>query len=197
MSDSARIGGGRVPRRIRSTSGGFTLLELVIVMVIAAMLAGGAIGVMVYSSSERQLRRAGAEIEILAKRARTAAMLHQTPYALEFLPGQVRMRPLAEAVGQGAPMLSAGDAEADASSAGITHAARDSYTVDGDMTMFLRRWGSSDWVPMNDHVSQVWRFDPSGLCEPVGVRLQLGDNWLEESFHPLTAGVRETAMEAK
>ena len=45
---------------------------------------GGAIGMMVYSSDERVLRDASGEIEMLAKRARTTAILNQTPYALEF-----------------------------------------------------------------------------------------------------------------
>lgn len=199
MNEGARRGGVRIPRRIQSPVGGFTLLEITIVLVIAAMLAGGAIGVMLYSSAERQLRRAGVEIEILAKRARTTAMVHQTPYALVFVPGQVSMMPLAEAGVSVVQQLSQSstDLEGDAVAAGHVAPVRCSYFLDGNMTLFLRRWGGGGLLPMSTHASQVWRFDPNGLCEPVTVRLQLGNNWLEESFHPLTAGVRETAMEAR
>jgi hypothetical protein len=35
------------------------------------------------------------------------------------------------------------------------------------------------------------------LCEPVTVRLSVGEDWIEEEYHPLTASVRETAMSAK
>ena len=76
---------------------GFTLLEIVIVLAIAAVIMGGAVGMMVYSSDERVLRDASGEIEMLAKRARTTAILQQTPYALEFRQG----RGAADAVGAG------------------------------------------------------------------------------------------------
>ena len=56
---------------------------------------GGAVGMMIYSSDERVLRNASGEIELLAKRARTTAILQQTPYALEFREGIVRLMPLA------------------------------------------------------------------------------------------------------
>ena len=65
------------------------------VLAIAAVIMGGAVGMMVYSSDERVLRDASGEIELLAKRARTTAILQQTPYALEFREGVVRMMPLA------------------------------------------------------------------------------------------------------
>ena len=76
---------------------GFTLIEIVMVLAIAAVIMGGAVGMMVYSSDERMLRDASGEIEMLAKRARTTAILQQTPYALEFREGIVRLMPLAEA----------------------------------------------------------------------------------------------------
>ncbi|HEY8990953.1 MAG TPA: prepilin-type N-terminal cleavage/methylation domain-containing protein, partial [Luteolibacter sp.] len=70
---------------------GFTLMELVMVLAIAAMVTAGAIGLMVFSSSERKLKHAAADVEVLAKRARSISQLQQKPYALEFLPGQVRL----------------------------------------------------------------------------------------------------------
>ncbi|MFZ9941871.1 MAG: pilus assembly FimT family protein, partial [Luteolibacter sp.] len=75
-------------------SRGFTLLEIVVVLAIAAIVMGGAVGTMVYSSDEHSLRRASGEIELLAKRARVTSMLHQTPYALEFRADRARMLPL-------------------------------------------------------------------------------------------------------
>ena len=89
-------------RTLNNRSPGFTLLEIVIVLAIAALMMGGAVGLMVYSSDERVLRNSSGEIEVLAKRARTTAILLQTPYALEFRERVVRLLPLAEA-GQLAP----------------------------------------------------------------------------------------------
>ncbi len=184
---------------LRRPAQGFTLMEIVVVLAIAAVLAGGSIAVMVYSSAERQLRRAGVEVEIMAKRARTTAMVRQTPYALVFMPGEVRLMPLAETgVTVAPPPPADADIEGgDALAAGQVRPVHASYLLDGNMALFLRRWGASDMLPVSTRSGQIWRFDPNGLCEPVTVRLQLGNNWLEESFHPLTAGVRETAMEAR
>ncbi len=80
-----------------SPRAGFTLLEIVIVLAIASLVMGGAVGLMMFSSDEQALRKASGEIELLAKRARTTAILQQTPYALEFREGIVRMMPLAQA----------------------------------------------------------------------------------------------------
>ena len=41
------------------------------VLAIASIVMGGAVGMMIYSSDERALSRASGDIELLAKRART------------------------------------------------------------------------------------------------------------------------------
>ena len=75
-------------------SPGFSLLEIVMVLTIACMVMGGAVGLMIYSSDEHALRKSSGEIELLAKRARTTAILKQTPYALELRQGIVKLLPL-------------------------------------------------------------------------------------------------------
>ena len=175
---------------------GFTLLEIVIVLGIAAIVMGGAVGMMVYSSDERVLRNASGEIELLAKRARTTAILLQTPYALEFREGVVKLMPLAEAgrvekrtVGGrrigGEPVVEEGSGE------------RWEYRLEGGMQVFVRRWNSSEWLATRKDIVHVWRFDPSGLCEPVSVRLALENSWSEDVYNPLTATVRENFLEIR
>ena len=175
---------------------GFTLLEIVIVLAIAAVVMGGAVGMMVYSSDERVLRNASGEIELLAKRARTTAILLQTPYALEFREGIVKLMPLAEAgrvekrtvsgrrIG-GEPVVPEGGGE------------RWEYRLEGGMEVFVQRWNSTQWLATRKDAVHVWRFDPNGLCEPISVRLALEKSWTEDSFNPLTATVRETSMEIR
>ena len=175
---------------------GFTLLEIVIVLAISAVVMGGAVGLMVYSSDERVLRNASGEIELLAKRARTIAILRQTPYAIEFRPGSVRLLPLAEAgrvekrtVGGrrigGETVVEEGSGE------------RWQYPLEGGMEVFVRRWNSSEWLATRKNAVHVWRFDPNGLCEPISVRLALENSWTEDSYNPLTATVRENFMEVR
>jgi prepilin-type N-terminal cleavage/methylation domain-containing protein len=173
---------------------GFTLIEIVMVLAIAAIIMGGAVGMMVFSSDEHALRNASGEIEVLAKRARTIAMLHQTPYALEFREGVVRLLPLAQAgnierrtaggrrVG-GEPVEQAGEHQ--------------QYVLEGGMKVLVRRWDSLEWLPAVKDSIHVWRFDPTGLCEPISVRLVLDKSWSEDTYHPLTASVRNSQLEAR
>lgn len=174
---------------------GYTLLEIVIVLAIAAVVMGGAVGLMVYSSDERVLRNASGEVELLAKRARTTAILLQKPYALEFREGIVKLMPLAEAgrvekrtVGGrtigGEPVLEEGGE-------------RWEYRLEGGMEVFVRRWNSSEWLATRKDAVHVWRFDPDGLCEPISVRLALENSWSEDFFNPLTATVSENFLEIR
>jgi hypothetical protein len=164
------------------------------VLAIAAVIMGGAVGLMVYSSDERVLRDASGEIELLAKRARTISILKQTPYALEFRQGIVRLLPLAQA-GQvekrGARkkiILNESSIDPDESR---------SFSFDPDLAVFIRHWNSNEWLGTAKNEAQVWRFDPDGLCEPISVRLTLGSSWMEDTYHPLTATIRESQLEAR
>jgi prepilin-type N-terminal cleavage/methylation domain-containing protein len=182
--------------RTSSKRHGFTLIEIVMVLAIASLLLGGAVAFMVFSSDERALRDASGQVELLAKRARTIAVLQQTPYALEFRPGVIRLLPWAEA-GQVEKKTAGGHSIGGERVVPTGNAVHDQITLPGDMTSFVRHWNSEDWLAMNERVVHVWRFDPDGLCEPLGVRLNIAANFIEDTYHPLTATIRETAMEVK
>lgn len=175
---------------------GFTLLEIVIVLAIAAVVMGGAVGMMVYSSDERVLRNASGEIELLAKRARTTAILLQTPYALEFREGIVKLMPLAEA-GRDEKRTASGRRIGGEPVVQERSGERWEYKLEGGMEVFVRRWNSSEWLATRKNTVHVWRFDPNGLCEPISVRLALENSWVEDFYNPLTATVRETSMEIR
>ncbi len=171
-------------------SGGFTLIEIVMVLAIAAVIMGGAVGLMVLSSDERVLRNVSGEVEALAKRARTAAILHQTSYALEFSEHSVRMLSWARAANADAnPSTEPGAAT------GIS--ATGQVNLDENMVMSLRRWNSDKWITLAKNGVEIWRFDPDGLCEPVSVRYTIGKSSAEDTFHPLTASIRESQLDAR
>jgi len=176
---------------------GFTLLEIIIVLLVIALIGGGAIGMMALSSDERALSSASVEVEALAKRARTVANLQQRPYALEFFENRVRLMPWAEASlepgdreGAAAALEAAGPAEVNRFTT-----VRDEWAGDEDSRLFLRRWASEIWIPIDSKNREIWRFDPEGFCEPVSVRIQVGKSWAESEFNPLTASIRETTKE--
>lgn len=174
---------------------GFTLIEIVMVLAIAAIVMGGAIGMMVYSSDERVLRDASGEIEMLAKRARTTAILNQTPYALEFREGVVRLMPLAEAGRDEEKTV--GGRDIGGQEVESRPGERREFTLDGAMKLFVRRWNSDAWLPAARKAIHIWRFDPNGLCEPLAIRLELDGSWSEDIYHPLTATIKDSQFEAR
>jgi len=174
---------------------GFSLLEIVMVLAIAAIVMGGAMGMMSYSSDEHALRKASGEIELLAKRARTTAMLQQTPYALEFRQGVVRLLPLAEAGND--EKTTAGGHRIGGEPVTPTGGEHRQYTWGNGMELFVRRWNSTTWLPTGTNSIHLWRFDPTGLCEPIAVRLTLDKSWSEDTYHPLTASIRDSQLEAR
>lgn len=173
---------------------GFTLIEIVMVLAIATVIMGGVMGMLVYSSAGHQLRSASGEIELLAKRARMTAIIKQTPYALEFREGVVRMLPLALA-GQDQKTTAGGHHIGGETV--IPGAESQQYTLKQGIKVAIRHWNSNVWLPAFKNNIQVWRFDPTGLCEPISVKLALGDSWAEDTYHPLTASIRESLFEAR
>lgn len=174
---------------------GFTLIEIVLVLAIAGIVMSGAVGLMIYSSDERELRRASGEIELLAKRARTIAILHQTPYALEFREGIVRLLPLAQA---GMDLRKTSKLRNQPEPPADTDVNENrQYVLESDMTISMRRWNSDQWLGTNKDAVHVWRFDPDGLCEPISVRLTVGKSWAEDTYQPLTAAIADSQLEAR
>lgn len=163
------------------------------VLSLAALLFGGAIGVIIYSSEGRALRDTSGEIELLAKRARTMSILKQAPYAIEFREDSVRLLPFAQA----------GQIEKQNSrfrSSGVTEdESGENRTVplENGMTVSIRRWNSDKLLSTAKNTIHVWRFDPDGLCEPISVRLDLGKNWTEDAYHPLTATIQDSQFEIR
>ena len=176
---------------------GFTLIEIVMVIAIAAIVMGGAVGLMVFSSDERTLRNASGEIELLAKRARTISILKQTPYALEFRHGMVRLLPLAQ-TGVENKKISRSNPKRNlqAPESASADESRQLALEDG-LKISIRRWNSDEWLNTAKDAVHIWRFDPDGLCEPLSVRLALGTSFIEDTYHPLTATIRESQLEAR
>ncbi|NQW99578.1 prepilin-type N-terminal cleavage/methylation domain-containing protein [bacterium] len=181
-------------RTTRPPPRGFTLIEIVMVLGISAIVMGGAVGLMMYSSDERELRNASGEIELLAKRARTISILNQTPYALEFRQGIVKLLPLAQA-GMDLDKTSSRRPEIEPQE-DVANESRE-VELPAGVEISIRRWNSEEWFGTGKKTVHVWRFDPDGLCEPISLRYSLGKSWAEDTFHPLTATISESSLEAR
>jgi hypothetical protein len=172
---------------------------MMIALVIIAVVFGSALAAMYLSTDERALRDASSEVELLAKRARVVSILQQTPYALEFREGVVRLMPFAQAGSDEKTTALGrsigGERVEDAAPGGGP--AKGEFAYPSGIKVLIRRWNSEKWLPAEKNAIHVWRFDPDGLCEPVSVRYELDESWAEDTYHPLTATVRESLMEAQ
>lgn len=165
------------------------------VLAISAMVLAGAVGMLVYSSDERVLRDISGQIELLAKRARTTAILQQTSYALEFRESRVRLMPLAQAGEDLRKKIR--DREIGGQLVETQISENNQINLTGGMTILMRHWNSEKWLPIAKDLVRVWRFDPDGLCEPISLRLRLEKSWQEDTYHPLTATIRDSTSEVK
>jgi hypothetical protein len=172
---------------------------MVITLVIIAAVLGSALTMMYFSTDERALRNVSGEVELLAKRARVVSMLQQTPYALEFRQGVVRLLPLAEAGSDEKTTAlgrTIGGGRVDETPSG-RGPVRDEITYREDINLLVRRWNTDKWLPTGKNTIHIWRFDPDGLCEPLAVRYEIAESWAEDIYHPLTATIRESLLEAR
>ncbi len=177
--------------------GGFTLLEIVIVLLISGVVVGGAIAVMLGSSTKRTLTNASSEIELLAKKARTASILHQKPYAIEFRENSLRLLPFAEASESERTTALGNEIGGTAVDGEERPTLREEVTIDPDITLGVRRWNTEDFVAPSKNRIPVWRFDPNGLSEPITVRMTVGESYAQDTYHPLTATIADSELEAK
>lgn len=172
---------------------------MVMVLSIFILVIGGAVAALYFNRDEGRLNNAVGEVEVLAKRARTLATLQQRPYALEFTRQGVTLMPYGEAMLDPKDREQLIAEEEFAIAEGIENvkpSRRDAWFVEDDMLLLVRRWATGRWEEMKRGDRQVWRFDPGGICEPCGVRIELENgSWIAVLFHPLTAGITETESE--
>jgi Tfp pilus assembly protein FimT len=173
---------------------GFTLLEIVIVLIIAALVVGGSIATVMLNDSERILRNQSGEIELLARKARTSAILHQTPYAIEFHPNTIKLLPLSQSI-QNKYTTSIGEEIGGSNKTPTAPRANQSLSLDPNILITIRRWNTAEFITPKKTVIPVWRFDPDGLCEPITVRLTLDNSYAQDTYHPLTATIADSELE--
>lgn len=166
-----RFGVALTPR-----AGGFTLLELMIVLVIIILVVG--LGTMSFDGmmQEQELRKPVLEFKELTAEAVRRATLYERPQVLVFdkAGGAMPLR-----------MPRAGDQ---------TPVPVKRFTLPPGMALSLRRFGAEKFAPAE---GQRLIISPSGLCEPLTARFERGLSWFEVTLDPLTGAAKEERMVAR
>ena len=151
-------------RRSGLATRGYTLLEIALVVAIIVLLVGAVVPLSSGFVREQRLREAVRELLVLAKTARTDAMTTGRPTEVVFAKG-------------GFALLRPGEEEP-------------------SETVRLARGTRYQLLPLAAEKplrpdGQRWIFQPTGLCEPLTVRIMEDEAWIEVRFDPLTAGIEE------
>jgi type II secretion system protein H len=150
------------PSRAHHRRAGYTLLEISLVVAIVALLVGASVPLVSGFTREQRLRDVVRDLLVLAKTARTDAMTTGRPSLVIFAK-------------KGFALRRGGEKEPSEFAA-----------LPGGVTYTLRPFGTEKSERPD---GQVWLFQPSGLSEPLQVRITEGDAWIEVEFDPLTAGI--------
>lgn len=143
---------------------GYTLLEVSLVVAIIVLLVGAVVPLSSGFVREQRLRDSVRGLLVLAKTARTEAMT--TGRAAEVVFGK-----------GGYVLVRAGEEEPS-----------ESVRLPRGTRYQLLPFGADKSLRPD---GQRWIFQPTGLCEPLTVRIMEDEAWIEVRFDPLTAGIEE------
>ena len=183
---------GRFHKGVKQV-GGFTLLEIVVVLGMVAMLVTWLTLSIGTVETEQKLREASGSIESLAKRGRNIAVRQQRTYHLVISEGSISIAPQYVLEGSDESIMEPeyGDGEIPRDNFEDITA---SENTDSEVTYEIKRWRSDEWELIEGDKKVILTLDPVGLVEPISIRCSNGKSWLIHELHPLTAGVRDEEM---
>lgn len=155
----------RTARRVaRKGLRGYTLLEIALVVAIIVLIIGAAVPLTSGFTREQRLRDVVRELLVYAKTARSDAMTTGRAAEVVF-------------VKNGFALRRPGEKEAG-----------ESFKMPRGMRYMLEPFGAEKAVRPD---GQRWIFQPSGMCEPITVRIEEDEAWMQVTFDALTAGIAD------
>lgn len=206
-------GTGKAPASPRA----FTLVELVIAITVVAILTGLAVPAIDGIQRERLARAPVTELLRLAREVRGRAMSEQRPYeilidaqgfrASRFLRPYARPEEAATIrlemaqLAEREEMIEASEARGIQLSPTAMPDPRVEQVREGlryfqevafpeDVRVSVRFWNDIEWIVLTGSEYRRWIFQPSGMCEPMKIRVEADRSFFEVEFHPLTGDVK-------
>lgn len=179
-------------KRYQRSSAGFTLIEVVISFVLIVLIIGVGVLSLATESARKQITKPAGELKKYARRGLQMAINQRRAFAIQLTPDSFALREGSmDTVGEdGIDRFSSDSFDEsieDESPSGMLGA----YQLDELMTLEVRRWGEKYFrKPEGD----AWVFEPSGICEPIGIKLIHEKGFIEMEFNPLTAKIQEQSL---
>ena len=63
------------------------------------------------------------------------------------------------------------------------------YDKPNDLDLTVHFWGDTQWYKAENDFFRRWIFQPSGMCNPLQVRIEKGDSFFEVQFDPMTGEI--------
>jgi type II secretion system protein H len=182
----------------RGRQRGFTLLEMIMVLVIIAIMAGVSMPSIESAFTEQAVRKDTHQLALMVKTAMIQSAEQHRPYVIDLTATTMALHPEGEAAADtddsattNAPASDTPTTSDDDSSATSTTA-----PVDVEITTQLDPPNqlltpdpqkSNAWIAMPDGTE--WVFEPGELCPATRIRMKRGEAWIELSFAALTGNV--------
>jgi prepilin-type N-terminal cleavage/methylation domain-containing protein len=195
----------------------FTLVEVVIAISVVAILTGLAVPAIDSVQRERLAREPVNRLILLAREVRGRAMTEQRPYQIMFdgegfrasrffnpyggreeaqnlrlqIELMARQQEIAEASKKRGLAMTV-EEEVDPAKVQVEDGLRylEEYEINPELQVSLKFWNETEWVGMSGSEYRRWIFQPSGMCEPMRLKVEADKSFFEVEFHPLTADVK-------
>lgn len=152
--------------RLRAQPAGFTLLEVIVALSIALLLIGISTLSINGIQDEHKLRKISALIENTARGSLMRAVADSRRVFVELGPNSIV-----------APTTQATDIPED-------------YAFEGNLE--VRRYGEKAFRRPGH--GEIWEFSPTGVCEPLELRVSNATGTIELAFDPLTGMARKRSI---
>ena len=172
-------------RRNGRGTGGFTLLEMIMVLVIIAILACLAMPSFQSAFTEQAVRKDSHQLALMVKTAMMQSADQHRAYAIDLSTTEIALHP----VGTAAADASDSDTTADDTSSDTSKPVDIVVTSELDPANKLRvpdPQKTNAWIAIP---ATTWIFQPGELCPATRIRFERGDSYIEMSFDALTGNV--------